>query len=66
MTNQLYKCDSRYVMEISSYKIMVNRNYSSLLADTTLNDNKLEEVNTFYYLGAILSMDGSCETDISI
>ena len=65
-TNQLSKCASRYGMEISSEKnkVMVNINDSSRHADITLNDNKLEEVNTFCYLGATLSKDGSCETDI--
>ena len=55
-------------MEISSEKskVMVNSNDSSLHADITLNDNKLEEVDKFYYLGATLSMDGSCETEIRI
>ena len=53
-------------MEIRSdkIKVMVNSNDSSLHADITLNDNKLEEVNTFCYLGATMSKDGSCETDI--
>ena len=52
-------------MEISSEKIkvMVNSNDSSLYDDITLNDNKLEEVNTLCYLGETLSTDGSCETD---
>ena len=40
-------------------KVMVNSNDSSLHADITLNDNKLEEANTLYYLGATLSNDGS-------
>ena len=68
MTNQLSKCASRYGMEISSEKnkVMVSSNNSSLHDDITLNDNKLEEVNTLYYLGATLSKDGSCETDIRI
>ena len=41
-------------------------NDSSLHADITRNDNKLEEVNKFCYLGATLSKDGSYETDIRI
>ena len=55
-------------MEISSEKsrIMVNSNDSSLHDNNTLNDNKLEEVNSFCYLGAIMSKDGTCETDIRI
>ena len=67
MTN-LSKCGSRYDIEISSEKskVMVNSKYSSLHADITLNNNKLEEVNIFCYLGVTLSNDGSCETDIII
>ena len=55
-------------MEISSEisKVMVNSNDSSLHADITLNDNKMEEFNKLCYLGATLSKDGSCETDIRI
>ena len=55
-------------MEISSEisKVMVNSNDSSLHADITLNDNKMEEFNNLCYLGAIFSKDGSCETDIRI
>ena len=43
-------------MEISSEKskVMVNSNESYLHADITINDNKLEEVNTFCYLGVTL------------
>ena len=68
MSNQLSKYASRYGMEISSEKskVMVNSNDSSRHADITLNDNKQEEVNKFHYLGATLSKDGSCETDIRI
>ena len=39
-------------------KVMVNSNDSSLHADITINDNKLEEVNKFCYLGATLSKYG--------
>ena len=68
MTNQLTKCASRYGMEISSEKsnVMIHSNDSSLHADITLNDNKLEEVNKFCYLGATMLKGGSCETDIRI
>ena len=41
---------------------MVNSNDTSIHANITLYGNKLEEVNTFCYLGATLSKDGSCET----
>ena len=54
-------------MEISSEKVMVDSKL--LLAMTpllTLTDNKLEEVKTFYYIGAILTKDGSCKTEIII
>ena len=53
-------------MEINSEnsKAMVYSNDSSLHADITLSDNKLKEVNKFCYLGATMSKDGSCETDI--
>ena len=46
---------------------MVNSNNSlNLHADITLHDNKLEEINKFCYIGATLSKNRSCETDIII
>ena len=47
-------------------KVMVNSNGTSINANITLYGNKLEEVNKICYLGATLSKDGSCETDIKI
>ena len=53
-------------MEISSEKnkVMVNSNDSSLHANITINNNILEEVKKLCYLGARMSKNGSCETDI--
>ena len=45
---------------------MNNSNDSFLHTDITLNDNKLEEVNKFCYLGATLSKDGSMEIGIRL
>ena len=45
---------------------MVNSNDSSLQADITQNDNKLEEINNFCYLRATLLKDDSSETYIRI
>ena len=45
-------------------EVRVNSNDSSLNADITLIDNKLEGVNTLCYLDATLTKDGSFETEI--
>ena len=52
--------------QLRKSKVMVNSNDSSLHAEITLNDNTLEVVNAFCYLGETLSNDDSCETDIRI
>ena len=50
-------------MEIGSEKgkVMVNRNDSFRHSDTTLKDNKREEVKKFCYLGATLKTTYSCD-----
>ena len=55
-------------MEISAEKskVMVNSNDTSIHANITIYGNTLEEVNTFSYLGATISKDGSCEIEIKI
>ena len=45
---------------------MVNTNDNSIHANIILYREKLEEVNKFCYLGATLTRDRSCETDIRI
>ena len=52
-------------MEISSEKskIMVNTT-DAKSARIIINQQQLEEVENFKYLGAILSVDGSCEAEI--
>ena len=54
-------------MEISTtkFKIMVtNNSNNNTSANITLNGERLKEVNNFKYLGATLSKDGTCATDI--
>ena len=52
-------------MEISTEKskVMVNTT-DARTGNIMLNQQQLEEVNSFKYLGAILSVDGSCEVEI--
>ena len=66
MTNQPSKWLADMAWKSVKKKVMVNSNDPTLHADITLNHNKLEEVNKFCYVGATLSKDGSCETDIRI
>ena len=54
-------------MEISTEKskVMVNTT-DARTGNIMLNQQQLEEVNSFKYLGAILSVDGSCEAEIRV
>ena len=65
---ELANSATRYGMEIIAEKsmVIVNSNDDSIHENTTLNGNKLEKVNTLYYLDATLSKDRSCKTEIKI
>ena len=57
--------EKAYGMDISTAKskIMVNST-NNTSADVTLDEEQLEEVSNFKYLGATLSKDGTCNTEI--
>ena len=67
LTNKLERSTSAYGMEVSTEKskVMVNSR-SNTTADITMNDELLEVVTTFKYLGATLSNDGTCAAEIHI
>ena len=53
-------------MEVSTKKnkLMTN-SWNNISADITMNGQRLEEMTSFKYLGAILCKDGICRGDIS-
>ena len=46
-------------------KVMTN-NTNNISADTSMNGQKLEEVNSSTYVGATLCIDGTCSAEICI
>lgn len=54
-------------MEVSTEKskVMVNSVLPATCANITMNGEQLEEVNSFKYLGAILSKDGTCTAEVN-
>ena len=65
LTTKLSERASAYGMEISTTKskVMVN-SVRDASVNITMNGEQLEEVSYFKYLGATLSKDGSCSTEI--
>ena len=63
LTNRLVDRSTVYGMEVSTEKkkskIMTNST-NNICADISMNSQKLEEVTSFRYLGAILCKDGTC------
>ena len=39
---------------------------NNINADISMNDQKLEEVSSFKYLGAVLCKDGTCSAEVGI
>ena len=67
LTNKLVDRASEYGMEVSTdkSKVMVNST-RDISANITMSGQQLEEVANFKYLGATLSKDGNCTTEIRI
>ena len=63
LTYELAKSTSCYGMEIS--KVMINTNNAKSV-DIKLDGNKLEEVDTFVYLGSTITSDGKSDNEIRI
>ena len=54
-------------MEVSTEKSKtMTTSTNNFSADVTMNDQKLEEVTSFKYLGAILCKDGTCSAEVRI
>lgn len=67
LTDKLSSSAGSYGMEISTdkSKIMINTTGDSS-SNIYMNGQKLEEVDSFKYLGATLSKDGSCTAEVRI
>ena len=61
LTNKLPNSAIRYGMQISTEKskIMINSNNRNLHSNIQLYGEKLEEVDKFKYISAIITKDGS-------
>ena len=67
LPNKLVATASTYGMEISTVKskVMVNSTNNASVS-IIMDGEKLEEVSSFKYLGATLTKDGTCKTEIHI
>ena len=67
LTNKLITTADAYGMEISTVKskVMVNSTNNASVS-IIMDGKKLEEVSSFKYLGATLTKDGTCITEICI
>jgi len=65
LTDNLTRCAGSFGMEVSTEKskTMVN-SHNNLHAAINMNGEQLENVESFTYLGAVLSKDGSCTAEI--
>ena len=64
LTSELVDSAGAFGMEVSS-KIMVNSR-KDIAANITMNEEPLEQVDNFKYLGASLSKDGICTAEVLI
>ena len=67
LANRLVDRATAYGKEVSTEKkkIMTN-SMNNISADISMNGQKLEEVISFKYLGAILCKDGTCSAEVRI
>ena len=67
LTNKLIATAGAYGMEISTVKskVMVNSTNNASVS-IIMDGEELEEVSSFKYLGATLTKDGTCKTEICI
>ena len=67
LTDKLVERSGAYGMEVSAEKnkVMV-KSVNNISADITMNDQQLEEVTAFKYLGSTLSKDGRSTSEIKI
>ena len=64
LTDTLADRAGSYGMDISTEKSKVMINTSDARSGNIMPKQQLEEVNSFKYLGAIISVDRSCEVEI--
>ena len=67
LTNRLIDGAAACEMEVSTEKIkLMTNSTNNISADISMNGQKLEEVTSFKYLGAILCKDGTCLAEACI
>ena len=67
LTNKLVATVGAYGMEISTVKSKVTVNSTNNASVSIIMDGKkLEEMSSFKYLGATLTKDGTCKTEICL
>ena len=67
LTNRCMDRATAYGMEVSTEKSKIMTNsMNNISADISMNGQKLEEVISFKYLGAILCKDGTCSAEVHI
>ena len=65
LTSRLVDLATAYEMEVSAKKSQVMTNSTNISVDISIDDQKLEEVNSFEYLGATLCKDGTCSAEVA-
>ena len=64
LTNRLVDRATAYGMEVSVEKSKImSSSLNSISAGISMNGQKLEEVTSFKYLGAVLCKDGTCSAE---
>ena len=66
LTDKLADRSNAYGMEMCSEKsnVMVNTHNNGISVNIMMNDQKLEEVHSFKYLGSVITKDGSSDKDV--
>jgi hypothetical protein len=69
LINALQTTASRYDMKINVKKtktLLVSKQKTGGKVDITIYDQKVEQVTKFKYLGALISEDGRCESEVKV
>ena len=67
LTNRLVDTARAYGMEVSTEKSKIMTNSTNNISEyNSMNGQKLKEVTSFKYLGAILCKDGTCSVEVRI
>ena len=66
LTNRLLGRVTAYGMEVRTEKSKIMTKSTNIGADISTNSQKLEEVNSFRYLGSTLCKDGTCSAEVCV